>query len=223
MKQYLGIWMPEWETHLPMIMDSPKSPVIDGRGSYQFLKFKRALRCLNGTRRAIDIGANVGMWSINMCSRFKRVEAFEPVEEYRECFKKNLEGVDNFRLWPEACGAYAHEARMIVEVPGHCGNTYIDPDEEEYEDVPLVPVIPLDSHGFKFVDLIKIDCEGYELHVVQGAKKTIVENRPVVIVEQKAGWPERHGLPPLGAVTFLEDLGMILMKNYSEDYIMGWK
>jgi FkbM family methyltransferase len=41
----------------------------------------------------------------------------------------------------------------------------------------------LDSYNFEDVDVIKIDTEGYELLVLEGAEKTIANNRPIVQVE----------------------------------------
>lgn len=41
----------------------------------------------------------------------------------------------------------------------------------------------LDSYNFTDVDVIKIDVEGYELPVLEGATQTILNNRPIVQVE----------------------------------------
>ena len=41
----------------------------------------------------------------------------------------------------------------------------------------------LDSYNFEDVDIIKIDTEGYELLILEGADQTIANNRPIVQVE----------------------------------------
>jgi FkbM family methyltransferase len=41
----------------------------------------------------------------------------------------------------------------------------------------------LDSYAFENVDIIKIDVEGYELLILEGADQTIASNRPIVQVE----------------------------------------
>lgn len=46
-----------------------------------------------------------------------------------------------------------------------------------------VPQETLDSYGFTDVDIIKIDVEGYELQVLEGAHQTIAQNRPIVQIE----------------------------------------
>lgn len=46
-----------------------------------------------------------------------------------------------------------------------------------------VPQETLDSYGFTEVDVIKIDVEGYEFQVLEGAVQTIAQNRPIVQIE----------------------------------------
>ena len=41
----------------------------------------------------------------------------------------------------------------------------------------------LDSLGFNFdrIDYIKIDCEGYEMQIIQGGENTIKHHKPVIV------------------------------------------
>jgi hypothetical protein len=78
----------------------------------------------------------------------------------------------------------------------------------------------LDSFNLNDVDLIKIDCEGYELFVIQGGIETIKRCRPAIIVEQKPGHGEAYGLSDTEAVSFLKDMGYKLVKEMAGDYIL---
>ena len=56
-----------------------------------------------------------------------------------------------------------------------------------------VPQLTLDSYNFTDVDIIKIDVEGYELQVLEGAVQTIANNRPIVQIECVENQPRAFG------------------------------
>ena len=81
----------------------------------------------------------------------------------------------------------------------------------------------LDSFGFTDVDFVKIDCEGYEEQVVQGGRETFLRWKPCVIVEQKQHIMSKNfGIAGTPAVDLLKELGAIVRKEISGDYIMTW-
>jgi len=59
-------------------------------------------------------------------------------------------------------------------------------------------------------------------NVLQGAEKTIVENKPVIIVEQKPNKGTKFGLSDTAAVDYLQSLGMKIHAVMAGDYIMVW-
>jgi len=79
----------------------------------------------------------------------------------------------------------------------------------------------LDSFNFTEVDLIKIDCEGYEVPILNGAKETVLCNRPMMIVEQQDHeyQQDRETLP---AIQLLESWGMKRVTNFNKDWILTW-
>jgi len=62
----------------------------------------------------------------------------------------------------------------------------------DYEKIP-VKIKTLDSYDFQDVDIIKIDVEGFEYDVLEGAVKTVEKWKPVVQVEMVYGQPHRFG------------------------------
>jgi len=219
--QHKGIWLPDNEEHLVMMLD--KMPMVNGRGAYQYKKYLCVMAWVNERRTVIDVGAHVGLWSMHFVKEFNQLEAFEPCVEHRRCFIQNMEDQivgDNWFLHSAACGDRMGSVRMKTDSTSS-GDTYPNPDEsnEEGEKVLLVRI---DDFDFQGVNLIKLDCEGYELLALQGAEATIKRCHPTIIVEQKPQKAQKFGLKETQAVTYLEGLGMRCARVLSGDYIMVW-
>jgi uncharacterized protein YndB with AHSA1/START domain len=62
----------------------------------------------------------------------------------------------------------------------------------------------LDEYQFTDVSLLKVDVEGHELEVLQGASRTIDRERPVILVEVE----QRHISVPIATVfRYITDYG----------------
>jgi len=219
----IGWFMPNGEKHLPdwMIRVNDKR---DGRLLYQGRKYRTALSFVGEKKfTAIDIGAHVGLWSWQMAKDFTRVLAFEPMPEHQDCFAKNMQAeiaTGQVALSPVALGPECGEAHIRTRTVGSSGDTGIEWDGSGIK----VPMLTLDSFGIKEANFMKIDCEGYELFVLQGAVETLKRCRPVIIVEQKpeTGGPVRYRISTTAAVEFLKTLGMRQRAAIQGDYIMTW-
>jgi len=215
MFEHQGIWLPDGEKHFPDWM-TKNGEVVDGKGTYQIKKLREALKHVKQWRTAIDVGGHVGLWSMHLVRRFANVQAFEPVPEFRECFRKNCPMSDMYRsdvLLPYALGAGFGRVKMNYD-PADSGGTHVGGAGD-------VEMVTLDSLFYMDVDFIKIDCEGYELPVVHGAKETIVRCKPTIIVEQKPHKLEANfGIKGAPAVEYLKTLGYTVAREMSGDYIM---
>lgn len=221
MKQEIGWYFPDGEKHLPEWMKAAHQ-MRDGVHQYQFTKYVAALKFVRGSRGlAIDVGGHIGQWSHNMAKDFRHVHAFEPVETYAECWRKNMEGVSNTTLHPIALGGAAGVVSLKCGTPGSHGDTFIAPKDEANAAID-VEMRTLDSFSFQNVDFIKIDCEGYELFVIEGGEKTIKHDKPCIIVEQKPGRAQKFGLEETQAVTLLKSWGAKQRGLMSGDYILSW-
>lgn len=140
-------------------------------------------------KRAIDVGANEGMYSYLFSQKFDVVEAFEPqstctelLSTYNRHHKQNINihnvGLSNF------CGTSTLRIPVIEKtspqiVSGLATFTPLKGSQQQIE----VPVHKLDSYKFEDVSLIKIDVEGHESQVIEGGVETISRENPVILVE----------------------------------------
>lgn len=218
MKVWEGIYLPESETHLLDWMRAVKH-YVDGKPTYQYNKYNECKKLLTNKRRAIDIGGNLGLWSRVMTLDFDVVEAFEPVSEYCEYFRLNAPKAN---LYNVALSDEEIVVTMARATDGSCGDTAPMVNKRKEKALEDVGTVLLDSYHFTDVDFIKVDCEGYEYHVLRGAQDTILENEPLIIVEQKPGKGKKYGYADDEAVKYLKGLGMKVHQVISGDYIMGF-
>lgn len=211
-KEFGGVYLPAHETHLPAWMQKVGHRV-DGKLTYQYHKLEAALSHVTSFRRAVDIGAHCGLWSMHLVKKFQRVDAFEPVEVHRQCFHLNVQfGVANLH----ACALGEENGRVSIHTSEtSSGDSWVQGDGE-------IPLCRLDEvlPDAADVDFIKLDCEGYELFALKGGEQLIRRCKPVICVEQKPGRAEKFGLPTTGAVLWLQGLGYRLRDQISGDYIL---
>ena len=217
MKCVGGIWLPTEETHLVEWMTKIDMKV-DGKLTYQYGKLHLAMKSAPPERRtlAIDIGAHVGLWTMHLCKWFKHVEAFEPNADLMPCFLRNVP-MANVSLHGVALGPH-NGTCGLRRFDGNSGHTM----HAGVMGVGSVPMERLDEYSFEGVDFIKIDVEGYEPGVIEGARETIMRCRPIMVVEDKNFGPQ-HGYEPLAAIQMLEAMGMTVLHNIGGDHIMVWK
>jgi FkbM family methyltransferase len=134
-------------------------------------------------RTAIDIGANMGLYSYRLSKLTARVEAFEP---NINCAQPLVSfGASNVRIHHVALAD--HDGEVELNVPVSYGRkldflgTLRDVSGEHT--TLHVPMRCLDGYGFQNVGFMKIDVEGFELSVLRGAEKTILANQPNLLIE----------------------------------------
>jgi len=147
---------------------------------YQKKEYDIAISKTTNRRLALDIGANLGIMSYRMVSDFKIVHAFEPL------FYQHLElnvPASNLEIHPYAVGDKETTLTMRIAEWNSGGSNVVKDkvfDSTRYKDVQSVTI---DSYDFRDVDLIKIDVEKYEYHVLVGARRTIENNKPTILIE----------------------------------------
>ena len=226
-----GVWLPENEDHFADWMQhSKRARRVDGKLTYQYHKLEAALAHLPPERRrvCVDVGAHVGLWSMWLARAFARVHAFEPVPLFADIFPWNVTGA-NVTLHRTALGARAETVEITVphgqtggahiSIGGkHPGNKYASGGTSVFSGLPMRT---LDSFGLDAVDFIKIDVEGTERQVIEGAAHTIGTCRPLIVIEQK-GNEVAYGQGRDEAAGMLAAWGMRDLEVLSGDHIMDW-
>lgn len=126
----------------------------------------------------VDVGANVGIWSIAMKQHFTNVISFEPSIQNRECLIANLG--QNSDIRPYAVGNQTGKVNFRDSIK-NCGDSKII--LEKRENMYEVDIVRLDDQNIQNCSLIKIDVQGFEWPVIQGAEKIIEEQQPWIIFE----------------------------------------
>lgn len=128
----------------------------------------------------IDIGANVGLYSMIACIKKAKSICFEPHPETRKLLKKNLLNFDCLIYDYAISNEKKSEKLYISKEPGsHSLKKFsnsigcIQINTISFDSLPL----------FQKPDIIKIDVEGAELFVLKGMKKSIAKFHPQFIIE----------------------------------------
>jgi FkbM family methyltransferase len=182
MKNVKGWWLPDSDNHF-------EHYIADGE--YQKIHRATILNYIkNHTKEfnnVIDVGSHVGFWSKDFTELFKHVYAFEPINEVRECYIKNIIK-DNYTLYPYGLGSVKNKVKIQYD-PNETGNTFITSTGNRE-----IEVYTLDQFEFNKIDYIKIDAEGYEIEVCKGAVKLIEKDKPFIHIEKKKKVMNKTGL-----------------------------
>jgi FkbM family methyltransferase len=190
------------------------APKVEGRRMYQPQHIQQSVQFCALRRTALDVGGHVGFWSYYLALAFQRVHAFEPNELFAQCFERNVraKGVSLHRV---ALGEAERRVGLVVD-PENTGATHV-----QLEGAGTIPMRRLDDFALDDVDFIKIDVEGFERQVLEGARDTLARCRPVVIIEQKE-FAGRYGTEQYAAAELLQSLGASVLMQVVKDLVFGW-
>jgi FkbM family methyltransferase len=147
----------------------------------------------------VDVGANIGFFSVLAAGRGARVKAYEPTPEASAMIERSVALNGRHELvtvHPIACGAQSGVTRFTTGLD--IGNHIVQEGEPGIE----VAISTLDEQldgEHPPMTMLKIDAEGHDLDVLRGALRAVERLQPVILVEIWTG-----GAGPLN---LLEGLG----------------
>ena len=218
-KEAFGWWLPTYDT----LFSHPNGLLGKEFGEYQVEVRQRSFEEARKRNCAIDIGAHVGLWAREMAYNFDKVIAFEPDSTNRECFFKNVKE-SNVTLHPYAIGNKSGNCSVQRHEDYNSGSGFVIEESavqnlwgiEEYN----IKIRTLDSFLIPNIDYIKIDVEEYEMKVLEGAKRTLNEFHPVVVIEIGDHVSDAKDSEPY---KFLTNMGAKFVTKYSRDCIFIWE
>ena len=162
------------------------------RGKYELDELDFVRRTVQPGHTVLDIGANIGLFTITMASLTGptgKVYAFEPLEDQATLLARSVaenDFADRVVLERAAVSDKAGSGQLIsASKTTNAGGAYLNNGQ-----VPLgheaseVKLITLDTYPVRRpVHFIKIDIEGAELLAFRGAKELLKEDRPVILSE----------------------------------------
>ena len=173
-----------------------------------------------GNKQAIDIGANIGNYSKHFAKYFDSVIAFEPNKDHNNTLKSiDKLTIHNVALSniEELVDYYKFEMDTVNSISLPTAKWH----ETKYGQTPESETVltkPLDAFNTK-PDLIKIDVEGLQHKVIQGAIRTIQQHRPTMIIDSEFTGPkylkfvetQKEADDKMDDFTLLFDIGYVNM------------
>lgn len=154
---------------------------------------------------ALDIGANVGIYTYALARAGASVHAFEPQLACCEVISAWAEANSrDGRIVVHHAGAGASSGEMVLHVPvsgGRAIRTRASFEPLDGEQIEMrVRIVQVDALGLDRVGFIKIDVEGHELPVLRGALGILHRDHPVLLIEIDR---ERHTPASVGQIVEL--------------------
>jgi FkbM family methyltransferase len=166
----------------------------DWKAYWGILEYERQnlYKLAEKAKTVIDIGTNNGWVLLNIAKIISKnggfIYGFEPFPgTYNRCIENiRSSGITNAQVFNKGCGETESSFKMKVVAQTNSGqNRIVDENIEQQANIVEVFVTTLDNQLRKIekIDLIKIDVEGFELHVLKGAENLLTKYRPIIFIE----------------------------------------
>jgi FkbM family methyltransferase len=158
-----------------------------------------------------DVGANVGLFTLQLCHRFDGGVLFEASPEAARKAAENVtrNRLDGFSVQATAIGDAEGHIRFLAERGTGLTSRILAADEPASGPVEEVPVTTLDralpDHAKRRLSFLKIDVEGAKAQVFAGARETLAVAPALLILFERL---KRTPLEPLTAL--LAEAGYIV-------------
>ena len=193
--KFIKYYHREVEVFIPVSSEHLKCSIIKKVYNNKVWEKKISNMIFNDTLKntiAIDIGANIGIHSVSMMDAVGRdghVVAFEPQPEISICLDNTLKTIGtNYTLSSKLVSntncikMFYSDGTGRSRIPIH-GDRYVKKWTKTLIDTTCLDTFMNNLEIKLPVSLLKIDVEGHEFEVLEGAKHLIKINRPIIYIE----------------------------------------
>ena len=177
---------------VPNTKDTMRSAVVRRHikgGSWEIKIAKLLDKYCKPNSVAIDIGGFIGTHTLTLVDGVGekgKVYTFEPQPWAFNMIKKTLKenkisnvnvynaGVSDKKGFIEFCSDETGGSTICTEK---------HKSKKSWKSTYKIKLMPLDSLNLKNISVMKIDVEGHEISTLEGAKNTILSNKPAIIIE----------------------------------------
>ena len=173
-------------------------------------------RLLTGDDVFWDVGANVGYFTLVAATALNnrgRIVAFEPGKNAYARLTENLalNAYQNIQTFPVAVSDREGEAvlHLAGDIADSSASLYPAAQAQTGQEVCRTVALDhwLESEALRPPDLIKLDAEGAELAVLQGAQKLIADSPPLWLMEMEEKTLQAAGASKAAVADFLTGCG----------------
>ena len=209
---------------LEMVLGNDQSRCLYVGGSFEPNEFAFLDKVLRPGMVVVDAGANEGFYSVFMARRVGaqgRVIAVEPSPRERARLVRNIEinGFRNVEVRSTGLGAGPGQAVLHIANAEHNGqNTlgsfvYEGVSEETRLQIALESIDAISQQmGDDRIDVIKMDVEGSELRVLEGATRVLERDQPLILFEVLDKALRAQGASAEQLIAFLYRRGFVVLQ-----------
>lgn len=206
-------------TRVEVTLGNDESFCIYVAGSFEPNEFAFLDRSLRDGMTFLDVGANDGLYTLFAAGRVGRrgrVVAFEPSSRERRVLARNvsLNRLKNVTIVPAALADAPGRATLQIAPALHGGHNTLGGfahrgvDAVSREEVALETLDgEVGRAALAAVDFIKIDVEGAELKVLEGAREVLRTSRPTLLIEANDEALRKQGASSEALTALLRSLG----------------
>jgi FkbM family methyltransferase len=156
--------------------------ILASSNLFEAALLRRVQRFVPPGSAVVDAGANIGNHTLffGLICGAGRIDSFEPLRTIFPVLERNvaLNGLAQVRCHHAALGAQpGHAGLANYGVANLAASSFTPGVGSNY------PVVTLDQFGLDRLDFLKIDVEGGQVAMLEGARETITRHRPMIWIE----------------------------------------